>query len=92
MVLIAFSAVNRATLCRLEWNFCLFATVRACDLMHLPGATVEILPSSITHIFHSFSASYTKKIVEQYSSYTNQLATSPAIKPMDNARLKNSFS
>jgi len=73
MVLIAFSAVNRTTLRRLEWNFCLIATVRACDLVHLPGATVEILPSSITHIFHSFSASYTKKIEK-----TNTLRIPPS--------------
>jgi hypothetical protein len=77
MVLIAFSAVNRATLCRLEWNFCLFATIRACDLMHLPGATVEILPSSITHIFHSFSASYTKKIEKPILFVYQQASTKP---------------
>jgi hypothetical protein len=82
MVLIAISAVNRATLRRLERNFSLIATVGACDLVHLLGAAVEIRPSSITHIFHSFSFSYTKKIVNQYSSYTNQLATGLIIKPM----------
>ena len=63
MFLITVSAVNRATLCRLERNFSFIATVGAYDLMHLPGAAVEIRPSSITHIFHSFSFSYTWKIV-----------------------------
>ena len=57
--LITVSTVDGAALRGLEWNFGFLATVRACDLMHLPGATVEIAPSSITHIFHSFSFSYT---------------------------------
>ena len=59
MFLITISAVNRGTLCRLERNFSFIATVGACDLVHLPGAAVKIRPFSITHIFHSFSFSYT---------------------------------
>jgi hypothetical protein len=86
MFLIAISAVDRATLRRLERNFSFIATVGACDLVHLPGAAVEIRPFSITHIFHSFSISYTKKIVDQLSSYTVMPASSLAFKPMDRAR------
>jgi hypothetical protein len=56
---VTFSAVNRATLCRLEWHFSVFATIRADDLGHFPRASVEIASSTITHIFHSLSFSYT---------------------------------
>ena len=64
MFLIAVSTVDRAALCRLEWDFTFLATVRADGFMHLSGSAIETAPISITHFLHSYYFSYTKKIVE----------------------------
>jgi len=70
MLLITVSAVDGATLCRLEWNFTFFATVRAGCFMHLSWAAVETAPSSITHLFHSFSSDMPRIPVIIFSAYT----------------------
>ena len=59
VLLIAFSAVNRAALCRLERDFGFRAAVGADDLVHLSRTSVVTAPFSITHFFHSSWFSYT---------------------------------
>lgn len=86
VLLVAVSAVDRATLCRLERYFAFLATVCAYGLVHLSWTTIEVTPSSITHFFHSFSFSYTQKLIPQYSSYTDQLAVNLAFKPIVRAQ------
>ncbi|MDH5791309.1 MAG: hypothetical protein OEZ44_03925, partial [Candidatus Bathyarchaeota archaeon] len=60
VVLVAFTAVDWASLCWLERDFAFLATVCAHGLVHLPRAAVEATPISITHFSHSFSADILK--------------------------------